>query len=468
MTLQVYNTLSRRKESFATVEPGTVRMYVCGPTVYGPAHVGHAYFAICFDVIRRYLEHTGYRVLYAQNFTDVDDKIIHRARELGIDPGELARDYMAAWKRETEALGVLPATYYPRATEEIGGMIAMIERLIARGFAYPAAGDVYYRVRRFPEYGKLSHRDIESLRSGARVEIGPQKEDPLDFALWKAAKEGEVSWSSPWGPGRPGWHIECSVMSLKYLGRELDIHGGGSDLIFPHHENEIAQSEADSGGRPLARYWLHNEMVQLGAEKMSKSLGNLVTIEELLAGGVDNAQAFRFMVLTGHYRTPLTWSDESFASAQRGLKRLRSSLREFEPDAPITDGDTLAPAIAEAGSAFHAAMDDDFNTASALAALLELGRAINRARDDGVAPADLMAARRVMHQLSGVLGLDLAPRPSTSPGTATPFIELLVETRSRLRALKQFALGDEVRDKLHQLGVVLDDAPNGTTWRFRD
>ncbi len=466
MPLRVYNTLSRRKETFETIEPGRVRMYVCGVTVYGPAHIGHGFMVLSFDIIRRYLEWNGYQVRHAQNFTDVDDKIIARAHEVGVEPTALADGYVAEWRRDVTELGVLPPTIEPRATQEIAGMLEMIGGLIARGMAYEAGGDVYFRVRAFPGYGKLSRRSLDDLLSGARVEIGEHKEDPLDFALWKAAKPGEIAWPSPWGSGRPGWHIECSTMSLTHLGGQLDIHGGGTDLIFPHHENEIAQSEAYLGHEPFARYWLHNEMLQLGGDKMSKSLGNLVTIRELLDRGADDGQIFRFMVLTGHYRTPLTWSEESFAGARRGLERLRSGLRDYDPTATRGDGGALAAQIAAAEADYRAAMDDDFNTAGALAALFELVRGINRARDEGAATADLQAARAKAIELSGVLGLQLVQSNQTA-GTiaAAPFIDLLVETRAELRKAKQFALGDRLRDQLKALGVEVEDGPQGSTWR---
>jgi cysteinyl-tRNA synthetase len=467
MALRVYNTLSRRKETFETIEPGRVRMYVCGVTVYGPAHIGHGFMVVSFDIIRRYLTWLGYDVMHAQNFTDVDDKIIARAAEVGIEPIALADGYVDEWRRDITELGVLPPTIEPRATEEIAGMLTMIEGLIAKGLAYEAGGDVYFRVRAFEGYGKLSRRSINDLLSGARVEIGEQKEDPLDFALWKAAKPGEISWPSPWGTGRPGWHIECSTMSLTHLGGQLDIHGGGTDLIFPHHENEIAQSEAYLGHGPFARYWLHNEMVQLGGTKMSKSLGNLVTIRELLDGGADNGQIYRLMVLTGHYRTPLTWSDESFESARRGLERLRAGLRGYDATAAPNDGGALAPALAQAEADFRAAMDDDFNTAGALAVLFDLVRLINRSRDEGAMGADVGAAQAKLVELAGVVGLQLvAATAGDDHLAAAPFIELLLETRAELRKAKQFALSDKVRDRLKELGVEIEDGPQGSTWKM--
>jgi len=467
MALRVYNTLTRRKEDFETIEPGRVRMYVCGVTVYGPAHIGHGFMVLSFDIIRRYLTWLDYDVQHAQNFTDVDDKIIARAAEVGITPIALANGYVDEWRRDIAELGVLPPTIEPRATEEIAGMLEMIAGLITRGLAYEAGGDVYFRVRAFEGYGKLSGRSINDLLSGARVEIGEQKEDPLDFALWKAAKSGEISWPSPWGPGRPGWHIECSTMSLTHLGGQLDIHGGGTDLIFPHHENEIAQSEAFMGQAPFARYWLHNEMVQLGGTKMSKSLGNLVTIRELLDRGPDDGQIYRFMVLTGHYRTPLTWSEESFEGARRGLERLRSGLRGYDPAAPQQGAGALAAALTTAETDFRAAMDDDFNTAGALAALFELVRVINRSRDARATAADLGAAQAKLIELATVLGLALVSQGRDDQNlAAAPFIELLLETRAELRKAKQFALGDQIRDRLKGLGVEVEDGPQGSTWRM--
>ena len=468
MALRVYNTLSRRKEDFATIEPGRVRMYVCGVTVYGPAHIGHGFMVLSFDLIRRYLAWLGYDVAHAQNFTDVDDKIINRANEMGIDPIALANGYVEEWERDIADLGVLAPTIAPRATREIAGMLTMIAGLIERGVAYEAGGDVYFRVRRFAEYGKLSGRKLDDLLSGARVEIGEQKEDPLDFALWKAAKPGEISWTSPWGPGRPGWHIECSVMASHHLGDQIDIHGGGTDLIFPHHENEIAQSEAFTDKEPFARYWLHNEMLQLGGNKMSKSLGNLITIRELLDRDPDNGQVFRFMVLTGHYRTPLTWSEESFQGARRGLERLRSGLRGHDPAVPASDGGALAGALTTAENDFRVALDDDFNTAGALAALFELVRAINRARDEGAPAAMSAAGQAKLATLLGVLGVTVEQSGAASGApAAAPFIELLLETRAELRKVKQFALSDRIRDQLKELGVEVEDSPQGSTWRMR-
>ncbi len=464
MPLRIYNTLTRRKEEFKPIEDKIVRMYVCGPTVYDKAHVGHAMSAIVFDVIRRYLEYKGYRVIHVMNFTDVDDKIINRAKELGEDPIRLAERYINEFMDHVRALNLLPATVYPRATHEIPEIIKIIQGLIEKGYAYQANGDVYFRVRRDEDYGKLSHRNIDELRTGARIAPDERKEDPLDFALWKAAKPGEPSWDSPWGPGRPGWHIECSAMNLHHLGPQIDIHGGGNDLIFPHHENEIAQSESYTD-QPFARYWVHNGMLQFAGEKMSKSLGNLVTIEEFLAE--HDADVLRLIVLGSHYRSPLTFNDEVIEQAERALDRLRSALR---PSAGQTttgpEAEKLKEQVQRTKERFEAAMDDDFNTAGALAALFDLVRAINSARDAGVGGQPFVEAQDTLRELAGVLGLRLA-EPAGKAQEAAPFINLLVEVRARLRQAKQWELADWIRDQLAEQGVILEDSPQGTTWRFK-
>ncbi len=466
MPLMIYNTLTRTKEEFKPLEDNVVRMYVCGPTVYDKAHVGHAMSAIVFDVIRRYLEYKGYRVIHVMNFTDVDDKIIHRANQLGEDPIRLAERYIAEFMEHIRALGLLPATVYPRATQEIPQIIEVIQGLIDKGYAYRADGDVYFRVRKDEDYGKLSHRRLEEMRSGARIAPDEHKEDPLDFALWKAAKPGEPAWDSPWGPGRPGWHIECSAMNLHHLGPQIDIHGGGNDLIFPHHENEVAQSESYTG-QPFARYWVHNGMLQLGGEKMSKSLGNLVTIEDFLAE--HEANTLRLIVLGSHYRSPLTFNDEVIEQAERALERLRSALRPSIGE--VTEGpqvEALAEQARRTRERFESAMDDDFNTAGALAALFDLVRAINVARDAGVGGAPFAQAQATLRELAGVLGLRLAEDITRSQrADVAPFINLLVDVRTRLRQAKQWQLADAIRDGLAELGVVLEDTPQGTTWRFK-
>jgi len=462
--LRIYDTLTRAKAPFQTIEPGKVRMYVCGVTPYASAHVGHGMSVIVFDVIKRYLIERGYEVRHAQNFTDIDDKIIARANRERIDPNDLTESLIAEWHEEMKSLNVIPATVYPRATQEIPAIITMIEGLIANGHAYEVEGDVYYRVRSFPEYGKLSHRNIEDLLSGARIEVDERKEDPLDFALWKAAKPEEPWWESPWGKGRPGWHIECSAMCSNHLGGVVDIHGGGADLIFPHHENEIAQSEAYLERSPFARYWVHNGLLQLGGDKMSKSIGNIVQMREITSRGL--GPAFRLMVLQSHYRAPLTYTDEGLEAAERGLDRLRAAIRE---DAPVpgktgVGADELHAAAGEAETTFYEAMDDDFDTPSAIAALFELARTINRSRSAGADPAAVAAAQTTLVRLSGILGLDLQEQESESTDAA-PFIDLLVSLRQELRAAKQWALADRIRDQLLEQGITIEDQATGTVWR---
>jgi cysteinyl-tRNA synthetase len=469
-SIQIYNTQSRRKELFETIEPGVVRMYVCGVTPYDSAHIGHGMSMTSFDVIRRYLEHRGYRVRHIQNFTDIDDKIIARANRDNIDPNVLTEGLIAEWLADSAELNALPATHYPRATQEVGPIIEMVQGLIDRGYAYEVDGDVYFRVRAFPGYGKLSHRDIDDLLSGARIEVDERKADPLDFALWKAVKPGEPSWDSPWGPGRPGWHIECSAMSSTYLDGQVDIHGGGSDLIFPHHENEIAQSEAYLGVEPFARYWVHNGLVRVGLEKMSKSLGNFVRMREILERGL--GPAFRLMVLQSHYRAPLTYSEEGLQAAERGLARLRAAAAPgAATDAGLEDGDVaasanLADVVAQTDDRFHTAMDDDFNAPEAVAALFDLGRAINRARTEGQPESTVEPARLKLVELASVLGLDLSEQ-ETASADAAPFIALLLRVRDELRQRKEWALSDLIRDELAALEVVVEDTPAGASWSRR-
>jgi cysteinyl-tRNA synthetase len=463
-TLRIYNTQTRAKEPFETIEPGKVRMYVCGVTPYSSAHIGHGMSLLAFDVIKRYLLHKGYEVRHAQNFTDIDDKIIARANREEIDPNQLTEELIAAWHLESSALGVIPATIYPRATTEIPGIIAMIEGLIADDHAYAVDGDVYYRVRSFPSYGKLSHRNLDDLLSGARIDIDERKNDPLDFALWKAAKPGEPWWESPWGRGRPGWHIECSAMCSNHLGGLVDIHGGGADLIFPHHENEIAQSEAFLHREPFARYWVHNGMMQLSGEKMSKSLGNIVPMREIIDRGL--GQAFRLMVLQSHYRAPLTYSEGSLEAAERGLDRLRVAARaKYTPlENPQGDLDELTGATELANSTFFASMDDDFDTPGAIAALFDLARAINRFKSYGHHQETIEPAREKLLELSAILGLNLT-EDAAPVSDAAPFIDLLVAIRQELRSAKQWALADRIRDGLLEQGISIEDQATESTWR---
>ena len=465
MALKIYNTLTRTKEVFQPLEPGKVRMYVCGPTVYDRAHIGHAMSAIVFDIIRRYLEYSGYEVRFVMNYTDVDDKIIERAKQLGIDPFALAQRYIEDYQRNLEALNVKPATLNPRATQEMDFIINMIQKLIDAGAAYVVDGDVYYRVESDPEYGKLSGRKLETMNAGARVQVDERKEHPMDFALWKAAKEGEPAWDSPWGKGRPGWHIECSAMNMHYLGEQIDIHGGGTDLIFPHHENEIAQTEALTH-KPFARYWIHNGMLTFKSEKMSKSVGNMITIDEFLQK--HPGDVMRLLVLNGSYRSPLTYSDEVLEQTKQAYRRLLSAKKPALPNAPGISPEKVQ-ALAEAAQKAHAqfieSMDDDFNTAAAMAAIFELVKQINQARGEGATQAQLEPAQAMFNELTGVLGLQLQELSGTQT-SADPFIDLLVEVRNELRAQKNWALSDKIRDELKALGVILEDSKDGTTWSW--
>jgi cysteinyl-tRNA synthetase len=465
MSLRIYNTLTRQKEDFETLEPGKVSMYICGPTVYSKAHVGHAMSALVFDIIRRYLEYRGYDVRFVMNYTDVDDKIIQRAQEQARDPFELAEAYIQEFQGNLQALNILPATVNPRATEEIDYIIRMITELGEAGYAYDTNGDVYFRVTRDDDYGKLSKRKLEDMQAGSRISVDERKEHPMDFALWKGAKPGEPAWDSPWGRGRPGWHIECSAMNLHHHGEQIDIHGGGNDLIFPHHENEIAQTESLTG-KPFARYWVHNGMMQLGGEKMSKSLGNLVTIEDFLSS--NEADVLRIMVLNSSYRNPLTFSQEVVEQSKKALERLRSALRsgiaKDGESSPETEA-SLASQVQLTRQGFTDAMDDDFNTAGALGHLFELVRAINQARDAGVSSAALEHAQHTLLSLSGILGMQLE-RPAAVAGEATPFVDLLVELRTDLREAKLWSLSDLIRDRLKELGVVIEDTKEGTHWHW--
>lgn len=473
MALRVYNTLSGQKEDFKPFSDEAVTMYVCGPTVYDSSHIGHAMSAVVFDVIRRYLEYKGYKVLHAMNFTDVDDKIINRANNEGVDWHDLTEKYVQEYLDGMKALNVLPATYYPRATSEMSNILAAIQTLIDKGAAYPAEGDVYYRVNAAEDYGALKHQSMDELRAGERIEIDQRKENPLDFALWKAAKPGEPSWDSPWGPGRPGWHIECSAMALAHLGEQLDIHGGGSDLIFPHHSNEIAQSESLTGRRPFVKYWMHNGLLNFSGEKMSKSLKNYLSIGEILKR--HDPDTLRMFVLGSVYRKDLSYTEDSFEAAGRGLQRLKALFEPGQNRGDTTNNTAGNPAADQSlqeeteatRATFTEAMDDDFNTAQAVARLYDLARAINKGRDSGASPATLHSARETLADLGGVLGLRLKEVTQASgPTEADAFINMLIQIRRELRNVKQFALADKIRNDLKDLGVVLEDKPDGTSWKF--
>ena len=491
--MQIYNTLTRTKEEFVPLgDP--VKMYVCGITPYSASHVGHAMSYITFDVVRRYLEWRGYNVLHIQNFTDVDDKIIDRSASIGSSPKDLAEGLIQDYFNEMDALNIKRAHIYPRATEEIAKILEMTQGLVENGTAYAVDGDVYYRISSYADYGKLSHRTLEGMMSGARIEVDNRKEHPMDFALWKAAKPGEPSWESPWGPGRPGWHMECSAMSLKYLGERFDIHGGGLDLIFPHHENEIAQTEAFTGVSPSVQYWLHNGLLQLDDEKMSKSLGNLVTVNEVLDG--HSADALRLFFLGSHYRSPLSFSERGLEAMERGATRLRNAAQQ----ADVGQSNGVQVSTDGYRERFIEAMDDDFGTSQALAALYDLARDINRGADSGSDVADAVA---MLRELAGVLGLtlegqtagsgaddknlaELVAQVSSNLGDAgqteiagqlsaslsgegsgpDDYVKALIDVREKLRKSREFALADQIRDSLTERGVALKDSPTGTTWEF--
>ncbi|MDR7556083.1 MAG: cysteine--tRNA ligase [Armatimonadota bacterium] len=500
MPLYVYNSLTRRKELFTTLEPGRVRMYVCGPNLYGPAHVGHALSYTVFDVIRRYLEYRGYQVRHVQNFTDIEDRIVERARQEGRTIFEISQEYLERFLAEMDALNIQRAHHYPRATAVIPTMIEIIQGLIARGHAYTVDGDVYFRVTSLPQYGQLSGRTLEQMQAGARVDVDERKEHPMDFALWKAAKPGEPAWDSPWGPGRPGWHIECSAMAMQFLGEQLDIHGGGEDLRFPHHENEIAQSEAYTGRRPFVRYWIHNALMKPPVgEEMHRHLGNFVSIRDALARYDPNV--IRLFILSAHYRTPLRWLDEALAAAGRGLERLQTALANAATALERTPGVPSAGPLAEraeaARAAFEAAMDDDFNTPQALAALFDLAADVNRGaaaalQGDPALAGGLAAAAETLRRLAGVLGLRLEPdrvpeataaalarllddlrarEPALFGDGAPPerpeaVVAALLAGRDRARQARRYDLADDIRRRMHELGIVVEDLPGGARWRI--
>ena len=461
MGLALYNTLTKRKEPFVPLEGNHVRMYVCGMTVYDFCHIGHARVMVAFDVVARWLRSSGYTLTYVRNITDVDDKIIRRARDNG-ESFEALVDRMIAAMHEDEArLNVLRPDEEPRATGHIPGMHSMIQTLIDKGFAYaPGNGDVYYRVGKFAGYGKLSRKKIEDLRIGARIEVDESKEDPLDFVLWKGAKPGEPSWTSPWGDGRPGWHIECSVMSTCCLGDTFDIHGGGPDLVFPHHENEIAQSEAATG-KPYANAWMHAGAVRVDGEKMSKSLGNFFTIRDVLEKY--HPEVVRYLLVSSHYRSPINYSEESLKEAKGALERFYNALKGL-PEVAAADGDAFA-------DRFALAMNDDFNTPEACAVLFEMAREVNRLRDSDVTAAAALAAR--LRALASVLGvLQLAPDAFLQAGAEgrvdAEKVEELIAERLQARSEKNWAESDRLRDELTSMGVVLEDGKGGTTWRLAE
>ena len=453
--LSLYNTLTRQKEVFTPIEPGKVRMYVCGMTVYDYCHLGHARVMVVFDMVSRWLRAAGLEVTYVRNITDIDDKIIKRAAENGESIGQLTQRFIDAMNQDADALGIIRPDIEPRATEHIPGMLALIAQLIANGKAYPAAnGDVYYAVREFDGYGKLSGKSLEDLRAGERVDVDPYKRDPLDFVLWKASKAGEPAWTSPWGEGRPGWHIECSAMSCQHLGAHFDIHGGGADLQFPHHENEIAQSEG-AHGHAYVNYWMHNGFIRVDDEKMSKSLGNFFTIREVLEKF--DAEVVRFFILRAHYRSPLNYSDVHLGDARNALTRLYTALKNVAPASVALDW--TDPYAAR----FQAAMDDDFNTVEAMAVLFELAAETNRTQSAQLAG--------LLKTLGGVLGLlqrdpaSFLQGEASADGLSNEAIDALIDARRAARASKNWAESDRIRDALAAAGVVLEDSAAGTSWR---
>ena len=466
--IRIYNTLSKKKEDFVPLEEGKVRMYVCGPTVYNFIHIGNARPMIVFDTVRRYLEHKGYEVNFVSNFTDVDDKIIKKAIEEDVPAEEISQRYIAECKKDMEGMNIKPATTHPLATQEIGGMIEMISELIEKGYAYEKNGTVYYRTRKFAEYGKLSHKNLDDLQGGNRsllVSGEDEKEDPLDFVLWKPKKEGEPAWQSPWGEGRPGWHIECSVMSKKYLGEQIDIHGGGEDLIFPHHENEIAQSEACSG-KCFSRYWMHNAFLNIDNRKMSKSLGNFFTVREI--GEKYDLQVLRFFMLNAHYRSPLNFSADLMESSKNALERILTAVENLKYVAEhaslqeMTEEEVLKlEETKKFEENFDDSMDDDFNTADAIAAVFDLVKFANTNVAEGSSKAFADALRGKIQSLCDILGIITEKKEELLDAD----IEQLIEERQAARKAKNFARADEIRNELLEKGIVLEDTREGVKWK---
>jgi cysteinyl-tRNA synthetase len=488
MALHIYNTLHRKKERFEPLTPGRVTLYVCGPTVYDSCHIGHARSVVVFDVMVRYLEFLGFEVTYVRNFTDVDDKIINRANETGTDWKHVAEQYIAEFYEDMDALNVRRATVEPRATEHIDDIVSMVEKLISKGHAYELDGDVYFAVDSFREYGKLSGRKLEDMEAGARIDVDQRKHNPFDFALWKSAKPGEPSWQSPWGKGRPGWHIECSAMSYRFLGKTFDIHGGGKDLIFPHHENEIAQSEA-AFDEPFARYWIHNGFVNINSEKMSKSLGNFTIIKDVLQ--TYHPEVIRFFLLSKHYRSPIDFSQQSMQEAAGGLERIYVLLERVENEIgslPFPDADMRIQIrqneIAQTHwNLFCEAMDDDFNTARGIGILFDLVRTTNRLLDEYKDDAGSDSYATVMPLVSAILGMgrilgilgnspqDFFHSRKTSAAENQTMdaqrIETLIREREDARKAKNYARADEIRKELEDQNILLEDRPDGTIWKIK-
>ena len=460
MSLKVYNTLTNEKEEFIPLEDKKVRMYVCGPTVYDKCHIGHARCYVSFDVIRRYLEYLGFKVTYVENFTDVDDKIINKSLETGEDPFQIAEKHIAEYFKDMDSLNVKRADIYPKATEHIEDMVIFVKGLVEKGCAYAVDGDVYFSVEKAHNYGKLSGVDTEQMRAGARIAVDEKKRDPLDFALWKSAKEGEPKWESPWGEGRPGWHIECSTMSKKHLGDTLDIHGGGQDLIFPHHENEIAQSEAYTGQK-FVQYWLHNGFVTIREEKMSKSLGNFVTIEELRKRYAP--ETLRYFLVSSHYRKPIDFSEDNIEEAGKACERLLNTvdlIKTYLEENP--EGDNFSPEMYR--KKFEEAMNDDFNTPEALSALFELARETNRRIEEkNINKQSLEDVLHTFLELGDVLGIFFKREIE---GLSEALLDIVIDVREKARAAKMWDISDSIRDRLQEIGIVLEDTSQGTRWKF--
>lgn len=463
MSIQIFNTLTRKKEPFIPLEDGKVKMYVCGPTVYNYIHIGNARPAIVYDTVRRYLQYRGYDVHYVSNFTDVDDKLIKAANELGSDVPTIADRFIKAYFDDITALGCEKADVHPRVTENMDIIIEFIEALIEKGYAYESGGDVYYKTRSFEGYGKLSHQSIDELRAGARIQVGEKKQDALDFALWKAAKEGEIYWDSPWGKGRPGWHIECSAMARKYLGDTIDIHAGGQDLTFPHHENEIAQSEALTG-KPFAKYWMHNGYINIDNEKMSKSLGNFILVHDIVKK--HDPQLLRFFMLSVHYRHPINYSEELLESTKNAFERLRTSYANLKhrlnSSTNLTDHDENWIEKAEAHrEKFIEEMDDDFNTANGISVLFDLAKQANYYLEEkNTSERVIQAFLSIFDELGQVLGITFVQNELLDEE-----IEALIQKRIRARKERNFALADEIRDQLKEMNIILEDTPQGTRWK---
>lgn len=465
MTIKIYNTLTHEKEEFRPIEEGKVKMYVCGPTVYNYIHIGNARPAIVFDTVRRYFEYKGYQVDYVLNFTDVDDKIINRAKETGETVHDIANKYIQAYLEDVEALGVKKATHNPRVMETMDEIIEFVSSLIDKGYAYEVDGDVYFKPRAFEGYGKLSHQSIDELRAGARIQVGEKKEDPLDFALWKKAKEGEISWDSPWGKGRPGWHIECSAMAKKYLGETIDIHAGGQDLTFPHHENEIAQSEANTG-KTFANYWMHNGYININSEKMSKSLGNFILARDLIAK--HDPQVIRFFMLSVHYRNPINFTEELLESAKNSFERIKTAYHNLEHRKQSSmnlteDTEEWFGKIDEWKKQFEKEMDDDFNTANAISVLFEFIKEANQyVQLEQTSTEVIEKFQETISAMLGILGLEITEDTSV---LLDEEVERLIEERNEARKNRNFARADEIRDMLKEKGIILEDTPQGVRWK---